>query len=92
MGNVRKPTAEQRTVKQRNIRVAFAALEARTDLTLSSLSANRGERGARIAVKVDDVASGHASELLALLWAVALRSLPTQLPLRQLRNEVRFLC
>lgn len=92
MGNVRKPTAEQRTVKQRNIRVAFAALEARTDLTLASLSANRGERGASIAVKVDDVASGHASELLALLWAVALRSLPSQLPLRQLRNEVRFLC
>jgi abnormal spindle-like microcephaly-associated protein len=90
MAEVRKPTAAQRVIKVRNVRLALSAIE-RAGVDLDHLSANRGEEHENIAVKVDDIISGHCREVLALLWAVALISFARTLPLAQLQTEVKLL-
>lgn len=90
MAEVRRPTAAQRVIKVRNLRIALAAV---TDagINLAELSANRGEANEKVAVKVDNVLSGHCREVLALLWAVASKSFERTVPVDHLQTELRLL-
>lgn len=90
MTEVRRPLAAQRVIKVRNVRIALAAAtEAGIDLT--QLSGNRGEANEKVAVRVDDVLSGHCREVLALLWGIAGKSFERTVPVAHLDTEVRLL-
>eukprot|EP00892_Ulva_mutabilis_P005058 jgi/Ulvmu1/2924/UM149_0003.1 len=90
MAEVRKPTAAQRVIKVRNVRMALDAAK-RSGINLSHLSANRGEASEVVSLRVDDIVSGHCREVLALLWAIAQSSFAHSVPLAQLQTEVRML-
>lgn len=90
MAEVRRPTAAQRVIKVRNGRIALSAA-ASTGIELDKLSANRGEATEMLSIKVDDIISGHCREVLALLWAIAVKSLPRTVPVDHLETEVRML-
>lgn len=90
MAEVRRPTAAQRVIKVRNVRIALAAVSA-AGIDLTQLSANRGEANEKAAVRVDDILSGHCREVLALLWGIAVKSFEQTVPVTHLETEVRLL-
>jgi hypothetical protein len=90
MSEARKPSAGQRIIKVRNVRLALQALK-HIGIDLAHLSANRGEEHERTSVTVDNVISGHSREVLALLWAIAKESFDRTLPMAQFRTEVNLL-
>jgi hypothetical protein len=90
MAEVRRPTAAQRVIKVRNVRIALAACAA-SGIDLTDLSANRGEASEKVTVKVDDILSGHCREVLALLWSIAVKSFARTVPVSHLETEVRLL-
>jgi hypothetical protein len=90
MAEVRRPTAAQRVIKVRNVRIALSAA-AGAGIDVTQLSANRGEATETLSIKVEDIISGHCREVLALLWAVAMKSFPRTVPVDHLTTEVRML-
>lgn len=90
MAEVRKPTAAQRVIKVRNVRIALHAAH-RVGIDLRGLSANRGEASEVVSLRVDDIVSGHCREVLALLWGLAQASFAHSVPISQLQTEVRML-
>lgn len=87
MSGVRNPTAAQRGLRARNVRLAIEAA-ARGGVDTRALSADRGEGHAVVDVQVEDIVSGHCREVLALLWGIALESFARTLPLPALQTEV----
>jgi hypothetical protein len=90
MAEVRKPTAGQRIVKSRNARLALEALK-KLGVNVDDAAANRGEAHERCQITPDSIISGHAREVLALLWAIASESFDRIVPFAQLRIEIALL-
>jgi Calponin homology (CH) domain len=90
MSGARKPSAGQRVIKVRNVRLALSALTS-MGIDLEHLSSNSGEDGMVVPITVDNVISGHSREVLALLWAIAREGFVHTVPVAQLRTEVTYL-